>query len=74
MTLAHVYHIVRLLRLENERLMKRGHPHMNVDEMRFVISGVLGPKGRELFEDEVRRIENGNLEQARENDQVRVTP
>ena len=56
-TLAHVYYIVRLTRLENERLMRRGHPHMNVDEMRFVISGVLGPKGRELFDEEVKRIQ-----------------
>lgn len=68
MTIQHVYYIIRLLRLENERLMKRGHRHMNVDEMRFVISGVLGPKGRELFEDEVRSIEHGNLEQARTGD------
>jgi len=62
-TLAHVYYIVRLTRLENERLMRRGHPHINVDEMRFVISGILGSKGRELFDEEVERIKNGNLEQ-----------
>ena len=55
----HVYYLVHELRLENERLMKRGHPHMNVDEMRFVISGVLGPKGGELFDAEVAQIEKG---------------
>lgn len=55
----HVYWLVHKLRLENERLMKRGHPHMNVDEMRFVISGVLGHKGRELFDVEVEQIEKG---------------
>ena len=59
MTIAHVYYVVRLLRKENERLMKRGHRHMNVDEMGFVISGVLGPKGRELFESEVAQIKEG---------------
>jgi len=58
-TIAHVYYIVRLLRLENERLMRRGHPHMNVDEMRFIVSGILGHKGRELFDEEVERIEKG---------------
>lgn len=56
MTLAHVYYIVRLLRIENERLIKRGCKHMTVDEIGFVISGVLGPKGRELFDQEVERI------------------
>lgn len=59
-TPAHVYYIVRLTRLENERLMRRGHPHMNVDEIRFVISGILGPKGRELFDEEVERIKNAS--------------
>lgn len=57
MTLASVYHAIRLLREENERLMKLGHPHMNVDEMRFVISAVLGPRGRALFDAEVADIE-----------------
>ena len=59
MTLSHVYYIVRLLRLENERLMKLGYRHTNVDEMRFVISGVLGPKGLELFDEEVEMIKKG---------------
>lgn len=55
----HVYYVVRLLRLENERLMKRGESHMTVEEMRFVISAVLGPKGRELFDEEVKQIAAG---------------
>lgn len=59
MTLSHVYYVVRLLRKENERLMKRGAKHMTVDEMRFVISGILGPKGRALFDDEVAQIMAG---------------
>lgn len=56
MTLAHLYYVLRLLRLENERLMKHGAKHMSVDEMQFVISGILGRKGRELFDAEVERI------------------
>lgn len=59
MTLTHVYYVLRLLRLENERLMKLGYRHMNVDEMGFIISGVLGPKGREIFDAEVARIAGG---------------
>lgn len=58
-TLAHLYYVLRLLRLENERLMKLGCRHTNLDEMRFVISGILGHKGRELFDAEVEHVKAG---------------
>ncbi len=32
---------------------------MTVDEMRFVISGILGSKGRALFDEEVAQIMTG---------------
>lgn len=36
----HFLEVIRLMRLENERLMQAGHPHMNEAEMRWILSGI----------------------------------
>jgi len=51
-----IFPLLRLMRIENERLMKLGHAHMNEDEMRFIISGVYGRKGEAELTSIVERI------------------
>jgi len=32
--------VIRLMRLENDRLMRLGYPHMNEAEMRWILGGI----------------------------------
>lgn len=34
------FEVVRLLRIENDRLMQLGYKHMNEDEIRCILSGI----------------------------------
>lgn len=49
--------VIRLMRLENERLMKLGHRHMNEAEMRFILGGIGGSHYLTAFDEVKKQIQ-----------------
>jgi len=54
-----IYSLLRLMRLENERLMKCGFEHMNEAEIRFILSGVYGASAQKDLDQIIEEIKRG---------------
>lgn len=52
------FEVIRLMRLENERLMKLGYRHMNEAEMRWILGGI-DWRYEAAFNEVVKEIRNG---------------
>lgn len=50
-----LWEVLRMLRIENERLMACGYGHMSVSEIRFVLGGI-DPRYRAQFDALAREI------------------